>query len=344
MALKNYIGISRDHSRSMYNITRSAARDYNDNVAAIKEAAIKNNLDTIVSVVKCGVGPCAQVLRETINSNVNVLRPIPEHGYIADGSGTPLFDSIGELIELFKTVPDANDPEVSFVIMVITDGEENRSQRWPAVKLAEEIRRLQASDRWTFVFRVPRGYSRTLVNFGIHPGNILEWDQTEHGVEVASAATRSAFTQFYDARAKGVTSTNKFYADLSQVSLTEVRTTLNDISGQIKKYFVEPALHGIAIKDFTEQHGPHIPYRAGTMFYQLSKTEKVQDYKKICISDKKTGAIYTGIAARNLLNVPHYGQITLASGRLGDYDVFIQSTSVNRKLVGGTSVLYWSFA
>src|SRR5262245_47054417 len=103
--MKSYVGISRDHSRSMYPITRSAAKDYNDNIAAIREAAITNNLDTIVSVVKCGVGWRALVERETVNSNVQVLRPIDQ--YIADGSGTPLWDSVGELIEIMAGVPDA---------------------------------------------------------------------------------------------------------------------------------------------------------------------------------------------------------------------------------------------
>ena len=339
--MKQYIGFSRDHSRSMWNITGPAARDYNANIASIQEAARINNLDTIVSVVKCGVGAHARVDREVINSNVQVLQPILERAYIADGAGTPLWDSVGELIDTLSAVPDAADPEVSFLVMVITDGEENCSHQWSGARLNEKIRALQASDRWTFVFRVPRGYGASLSRrLGIPEGNILEWDQTARGVETASAATSSAMRSYFTDRSRGVTSTNKFYADLSQVSLKEVRQTLHDISGQVQRHQVQPLDHGVAIKTFIERFAP---YEIGCAFYQLTKTEKVQQAKQICICDRNTGAIYTGTSARDLLGLPHAGAITLAPHNLGNYDVFIQSTSVNRKLVGGTTVLYFPF-
>src|SRR5882672_320670 len=137
--MKNYIGLSRDHSRSMWSITRPAAKDYNDNIRAIQDAARNNNIDTIVSVVKCGVGPYASVEREVINSNVHVLQPINEIAYIADGSGTPLWDSVGELIDLLSEVPDADDAEVSFLVMVITDGEENFSKKWSSAAMSNRI-------------------------------------------------------------------------------------------------------------------------------------------------------------------------------------------------------------
>src|SRR5580692_9156244 len=114
MAQKQYIGISRDHSGSMRGLTHLASADYNLNLEAIQRASRDNNLDTIMNVIKCGVGHRATVDRETVNSNVQVLRPMSPSAYIADGNGTPLFDSVGELIELMENVPDANDIEVSF--------------------------------------------------------------------------------------------------------------------------------------------------------------------------------------------------------------------------------------
>ena len=323
----------------MYNITSAAAKDYNDNIIAIREAALTHKLDTIVSVVKCGVGSRALVERETVNSNVQILQPIRE--YVADGSGTPLWDSVGELIEIMATVPDASDPEVSFLVMVITDGQENQSVKWTAQQLSNRIQALQASDRWTFVFRVPRGYAHGLARMGIPEGNILEWDQTTRGVEVASAATQTAMSSYFDNRSRGVTSTNKFYADLSTVSPKMVKQALRNISAEVARHFVAPERHGIAIKTFMDEHGG---FRIGTAFYQLSKTEKVQEHKTICICDRSTGAIYAGTAARDLLGLPHHGTISLTPHHLDNYDVFIQSTSVNRKLVGGTTVLYWPYA
>jgi hypothetical protein len=101
--MKQYIGISRDHSGSMRPLASAAAKDYNSNIESIKEAAKTNNIDTIVSVVRCGVGLRGIVEREVVNSNVQVLTPLER--YTADGSHTPLFDSVGELIEILQAAP-----------------------------------------------------------------------------------------------------------------------------------------------------------------------------------------------------------------------------------------------
>lgn len=333
---KQYIGISRDHSRSMWNLSKAAARDYNDNIRSIQEAARSNNLDTIISVVKCGVGSPAKVVREVTNSNVHVVTPIHESAYVTDGTATPLFDSIGDLIETFSSLPDANDPEVSFLIMAITDGEENASQRWKTT-LGPKIRELQATDRWTFVFRTPEGYGATLSRLGIHAGNILEWQQTASGMAQAGAMTATAMSSYYAARSAGAKSTTKFFADLSKVSVNEVKHSLKDISKQVTRYFVGHTDDGSMIKSFVEKH---VPYQIGTAFYQLTKTETVQESKQICICDRKSGSIYTGMAARDLLGLPHLGAIRLAPHNLADYEIYVQSTSVNRKLIGNTVLLH----
>ena len=338
--MKQYIGISRDHSASMRSLARHAESDYNDNIAAIKAAAESNDIDTIVSTVKCGVGSRGSVEREVVNSNVTKLRPITK--YAADGSSTPLFDSVGELIELLEKVPDSTDNEVSFLVMAITDGEENSSSRYTGNSLGEKIRRLQATDRWTFVFRVPTGYKRRLVGFGIPDGNIEEWEQTERGMRESSVHTQQAVSSYFVGRTKGVRSTDRFYADLSKVSRSEVKAVLTDISQEVLIWPVKNG--GLQIRDFVENKLRH-NMQIGAAFYLLTKPEKaVQEYKLICIRDKKTGAVYSGPSARDLLNLPHYGTIKLAPGDHGEYEIYIQSTSVNRKLIAGTTVLYWSKA
>ncbi|AGS81147.1 hypothetical protein [Caulobacter phage Cr30] len=339
--MKTYIGISRDHSISMQSLSKAAARDYNSNIASIKQESQNNQVDTIVSVVKCGVGSYATVEREIVNSNVNVLQPIPEHGYICNGRATPLFDSVGELITLLESVPDANDPEVAFLIMIITDGEENSSKTWNASKLSAKIQELQRTDRWSFIFRVPRGQERTLARLGIPEGNILSWDLNTRGVEVATAATNQGFKDFYTARKTGQKSTTTFYADLSNVSVNDVKTVLTDISSEIEMYPVEMKYHDIQIADFIWNVRQKDLVK-GKAFYQLTKPEKeVQENKKVLIRDKVTGATYAGPSARQMLGLPTYGSVRLVPGNFKQFDVFIQSTSINRKVKSGTKVVYW---
>ena len=390
--LKNYIGISRDHSGSMSSIARAAARDYNANIASIRDNANKTNIETLVSTVECGYGRTGSVRRDLVNESVSSLRPINENDYSAQGSGTPLFDSVGELIEIFeavqkstpKSVPvdpytamgreelrqafrdafisygkmnneemrnflrnkfgtkTATTEDVSFLVMVVTDGQENASRRYDARSITQKIQQLQATDRWTFVFRVPRGGSRELIRMGIPAGNILEWDQTERGVEVATRATEQAFDTYYAARTRGLTSSKSFYTtDLSNVSKATVKAKLVDISPDVKFFDVKST---DSIKPFVEKKTGK-SYVAGTAFYQLTKKEdEVQDYKQIALRDKKAGKVYSGVEARNLLGLPHNGTVKVAPGNHAGYDIFITSTSVNRKLIPGTQVMYWEGA
>lgn len=345
--MKNYIGISRDHSQSMRGIASAALKDYNESVSAIRDAAETNNIDTIVSVVECGVpsSPAdvftsAGVRRAVVNSQIASLVPLTN--YHTPGGSTPLLDSVGELITILESAPDANDKDVSFLVMVVTDGEENSSRMWTAYRLAEKIRELQATDRWTFVFRVPRGYAKNLTKLGIHSGNILEWETTERGMTQSTVQTKAAVDSYYKARSLGATSMQTFYADLSNISAAAVSTQLVDISNQVTIYPIASTEQSIFIRDFVEKRG--VTYKVGCAFYQLTKPEKVQDHKQIVIRDRKTGSVYSGAAARQLLGLPHFGEVKVNIANLGQYDVFIQSTSVNRKLMANSSLLYWPTA
>lgn len=342
--MKNYIGFSNDHSGSMQNIARAAARDFNATVTAIQSAAVQNAIDTIVNVVQCGIRTQtngAAVVRQVVNSNVSALRPIDEYGYKANGNSTPLFDSVGELIDLLKSVPDYNDPEVTFLVFVTTDGGENSSRKWSGHTLGDEIRRLQATDRWTFVFRVPRGHTRSLARHGIPEGNIQEWDQSDRGFQASTVETAQAFNEFYANRKAGVKSTSTFYTSMKNVSAAEVKAQLTDISGEVTFWSVLSTEHNADIRPFVEKK-LNKPMLKGAAFYQLTKTEsKVQDTKMIAVREKKTGIVYFGPAARQMLGLPQYGNARVVPGDNGEWDVFIQSTSVNRKLMGGTLLMYW---
>jgi len=339
--MKTYFGISRDHSGSMRGIARAAARDYNSLIQSIKENSAAEQIDTIVSVVKCGVGVRGSIERDVTNSNVQTLQPINESSYIADGHYTPLFDSVGELIEQLERAPDAKDPEVNFCIMAVTDGQDNSSRVWRA-KLGQKIRELQNTDRWTFIFRVPRGYARDLESMGIPRGNILEWDQTDRGVAQASQTTEVAMKSFYQATKSGTKATKNFYStDLTGVTAAQIKKTLVDISGQVTIWPVEASDDAKQIRIFCEERLGR-DMKRGAAFYLLMKPEnEVQDHKQIAIRDKKTGVIYSGVNARQMLGLPYHGTVKVVPGNHGGYDIFIQSTSVNRKLVKGTQVLYW---
>jgi hypothetical protein len=329
--MKQYLGISRDHSGSMAHLKNAAMADYNNVIKAIKNASDVNKIDTIVSVVSHQ----GSIKYEVTNSSVNSLKTLTS--YPTPGSTTPLFDSVKALIDLLDSVPDKQDADVTYLVMAVTDGQDN-SSKISGRALGEIIRRLQNTDKWTFVFRIPRGERRSLEALGIPPGNIQEWDQTEYGMRESTDQTSSAISQYYGNVSRGIRSTSTFYADLGHVSRREVQNTMTDISGVVR---IEPVNYRTDIQSYVEQFTGR-PYLKGTAFYQLTKTEKeVQDYKVIVIRNKNTRSVYAGHNARILLNLPISGTIRLAPGNHGEWDIFIQSTSNNRILLPGTSVLHW---
>lgn len=335
--MKSYIGIVRDHSASMAPHRSSAAEDYNIVISGIKESALEHGIDTIVSVVKCGVGSMARVEREIVLSSANALKPI--NNYNADGSRTPLWDSVGEAISIHEAVPDVNDNDVSFLMMIITDGHENHSHIWSAARLRNKIRELQATDRWSFAFRVPRGYARDLQRLlEVPAGNILEWEQTEVGFRQAAVSTNTAIRAYTQSLTAGKRSTQRFYADLGEVKPSTIKREMRDISNNVLIWTV-PGPGNSVIKAFCEAMSGK-PYMKGSAYYELVKTETVQDYKELLVRRRSDGKVYTGAAARSLLNLPPYGVIRLSPGDYGEWELFIQSTSLNRALAPGTRVIY----
>lgn len=336
---KIYIGISRDHSGSMSHLTNPARQDYNETIQLLQETSRETGQDTFVSVVNCGSGRQAKVTVDTENTPIGNVIPLAK--YQAEAPGTPLFDSVGELIRLFETCPDANNPEASFLVMAVTDGEENCSRTWSARTLTDKIKKLQATDRWTFVFRVPKGYKRRLVQLGIPEGNIFEWEQTSRGVQEASVVTKQAFTEFYSGVKSGVKATTSFYTNLANVDLSEVKKQLVDISSHIQIWHVDTEAEGKNIREYCKfKLGRE--WKKGAAFYLLMKPEReVQDYKKIIIKSKTSGEYFSGAAARDMLGLPQYGTCKVVPGDHGDYEIFVQSTSVNRKLPVGTTLAYW---
>jgi hypothetical protein len=103
---------------------------------------------------------------------------------------------------------------------------------------------------------------------------------------------------------------------------------------------------GVMISKFIEEQGA--TFNKGRGFYELTKPEKIQGYKEIVLMDKESGDIYNGDEVRTILHLPpQVGQkdmdrqdVKIRPIDLDNWYIFIQSTSFNRKLVGGTRLLY----
>ena len=325
----NHVALVVDRSGSMGPLARKVVQVFNEKIAELRKNSAESGQETLVTLV-------------TFASQVHVAyRALPVDlvqgltGYLPNGQ-TALIDGVLEAARELESHAWGAVGDHAFLVEVLTDGEENYSMK-STFEAQREIGRLTREGNWTFAFSVPRGSRRYIVeHFGAEAGNIQEWDQTEVGLERAMAASAVGTQNFYAARAAGVRSVNNYFTtDASKVTASKLRKKSSDVTSQFIKKTVE---FETRIDSFCEAKfgGIYIP-GAGRAFYQLMKKEKIQANKEVLLLDKTTKHLYDN--GRELLGLPDF-EVKVEPGNHANYDIFVQSTSPNRKLVRGTTVYY----
>lgn len=133
----------------------------------------------------------------------------------------------------------------------------------------------------------------------------------------------------------------KLFQDLD-VKVEDARYTKTDSSGLISvpptRFQIVHVDHNVDIKSFVEGIGA--TFRKGRGFYQFTKSEMVQEHKEVVLRNKMTGDMFTGPEARNFIGLPFGVRGQIRPKLFDDYEVYIQSTSSNRKLIEKTKFLY----
>ena len=248
---------------------------------------------------------------------------------------TALLDATGQAIVDLSAIPGSDLENVSFLILVLTDGAENNSRKYKSA-LKGMIANVQTTGRWTLAFLTPPGGESTLMGFGIPAGNIRAWETSQTGIKQLGQAMQQGLQNFYQARSKGQKAiVGVFTTDLSTVSTTEVKTTLTEATGN---FVTLPIVSDCDIRTLVEKSLGAGSFKKGNGYYELNKPELVQEYKEVAIVEKATGKIYVGDDARTLLGLPIGARIKVRPGDHAGFAVYVQSTSVNRRLAAGTTL------
>ncbi|MFF2774004.1 vWA domain-containing protein [Streptomyces sp. NPDC058052] len=234
----------------------------------------------------------------------------------------------------------------SFLTFVLTDGQENASHRCPdapskqpralVAAVAEMIEK--QDDNWTLAVLVPDQMGRReAMNCGFPKDNVAIWDATStQGLEEAGQVIQQATEKFMVGRTKGIRGSRAVFSvgaeAVNRKTIEAAGLTPVDASG----YQLIPVARDAAIRDWVTESGH--TYRTGCAYYQLSKSEKIQARKRIAVLEKQTDRVYTGPEARALLGLPDE-EVRVKPDHNADFTIFVQSTSVNRKLVPNTRLL-----
>lgn len=328
--LSNHIAIVLDASSSMWSYRQEAVDVFNKQLATLQKAAKENKQKTTLTLITFNQYTRVHFSRKPIEE----CKPLTVHQYRPQGM-TALYDAVDEASSKLGMAGDRDDLHTSFLVLAITDGQENCSCRMTGETLGQSIRKAQGTDRWTYAFLLPGKEKQFAKMLGLPAGNCARWEVSELGIKQMGDLSTQSLTNYYGARAQGATrSTNFFTTNLADVSKEEMRKKLTDLSPKVREATVDERME---IRDFCQKRFGE--YKKGGAFYLLMKAETIQNYKQILVMEKNGSQIYGGQEARDLLKLPDYA-VRVHPGNHGDFLIFVQSTSVNRKVIPGTRLLY----
>lgn len=328
----NHIALVLDSSSSMTNIADSLVKVADAQITYLAQRSRELEQETRISIWTFSYWSAI----DCVVWDVDVLRLPSIASYYKPYGSTALIDATIKTINDLKEIPERYGDH-SFLVYVITDGQENDSKNHSNT-LNDYIRNLP--DNWTLAALVPNIVGKhEAKRFGFPTGNIETWDATtKSGVEEVGRRIRDTTDSYMAARATGIRSTTGLFStDLSTVNKTTIKGAgLKALTAS--KYKLVPVPHDVEIRQFTQDCG--FQYIIGQGFYELSKTETIQPQKVIAIVERgPRSKVYVGADARNMIGLPD-AEVRVRPDFNPDYAVYVQSTSVNRKLKAGTKYLY----
>jgi hypothetical protein len=323
----NHIALVLDASSSMQTIAADLIKVADEQIKYLAKRSVELGQETRVTVyvfsdyVKC------------VFYDKDVLRlPSIKDVYKTDGM-TALVDASIKSIEDLKKTPELYGDH-AFLVYVITDGLENRSNRSRS-ELSKLIGGLP--DNWTVACFVPNAAGKTHAeSYAFPPGNVQIWETTSEGLKDAGRTIASTTETYMTNRSSGVRGYKNLF-NMNHVSKDDVKNLTKLHPGQYRTIEVKDKVNiSTLVENITGR-----PYKMGEAYYQLSKPEKLQESKSIVIVEKKGRSAYVGSNARKILGLPDH-EVRVAPVSHPDFDIFVQSRSVNRNLLPGTFVLLMS--
>ncbi len=328
-SLINHVAIVLDASYSMSHLQSTVRKVTDEQIRSLNELSREHNQETRVSVYRFG-----EQTIECLIFDMDVARlPSSEELYSVLRENTSLIDAFLKSQDDLATTSTLYGDH-AFLTFVLTDGQENRSKN-PKSKMRDRI--FEAPENWSVGFLVPdRAGVSEMEGLGVLRDSVAIWDVTSaKGLLDAGKTMRDATATFMTNRAAGIRGTRSvFSTGLDAVNKRSVVTTLEPLKAN--EFTLVTSLGTSQIRDFvTEATGGYV---RGNSYYLLRKKETIQPTKQIVVVERATGKAYTGQNARDLIGLPNK-YVDVRPDHNPAYDIYVQSTSVNRKVTPLDKVL-----
>lgn len=204
--ITQYVAFIVDESSSMLERKLDAIRDFNQQIETLEKES-GDDIKTLVTVTQFN----DQVRLGDVVS-LDEINKLSEETYRPSGM-TALYDAIGDTaLKVAKRYRDDNS-DAAVLMVIITDGMENVSQKYNADKIKSIIKELEGTGRWTFTYMGIGSeddlFLRAAHSMGFTLGNVAVADNTAD----ASSRYTKGVSMTYQARRSGETQTSSFYMD-----------------------------------------------------------------------------------------------------------------------------------
>lgn len=339
----NHFVLVLDASPSMQGRDTELIRVADEQIAYWARRSQELNQETRVTVYTFHNTPTCVVW------DMDVLRlPRVESFYAIGGTGTALIDATLKAHADLSLTPQMYGDH-AFLMYVFTDGHENRSSLG-ATALNAALRSLP--ENWTVGAFVPGLNEKSeAIRFGFPRDNVAVWDiSSKTGVEEMGVQMRAATDAYMAGRAAGTRGTRTLFSTAADAvnAATIQAAGLRPLDA--KAYNLVPvtkprANQGVLNKDKARvweisEFVKHATgsFTVGTVYYQLSKKERIQGNKALAVFEVKTGKVFVGDGVRDMIGLPNV-ETAVAPDFNPEYLIFVQSSSINRHLVAGTKLL-----
>jgi len=341
--LVTHVALLLDGSSSMRTHAKDLIKVADDQIAYMARRSKEMNQEWRVSVY---------MFADTVTCliwDMDVLRlPSIASLYHAQGN-TALVHATMECLRDLRTIPQKYGNQ-SFLTYVLTDGEDNRAQAGGIVQFQSVLNGLAENE--TVAALVPNIIAKDNTRkYGFPKDNISVWDpNADSGVGEAMEDIRAATDAYMVSRASGLKGTRTLFSTAPDAVNADAIKAAGLKPLDPKAYMLVPVTkprepHGVLNRDkhrvweisgFARHATGN--FTVGSVYYQLSKKEKIGGNKDLAVLELATSRVFTGGGVRAMIGLPD-ADASVAPDFNPAYQIYVQSQSTNRHLVPGTKLL-----
>jgi Mg-chelatase subunit ChlD len=205
------IALVLDRSGSMETIREPARGAFNEAISRVRtdaDAGLAQGLQTTLSVVMFN----NQIEDVLVNASPDSIKTLGPDDYQPGGS-TALLDAIGHSIDMLEEAGPLGEQDAALV-MVISDGHENSSQKVSQADLVERMQTLEATEQWTFSFMMANVDITDLSKkMGTDKSNYASWVSDASGTGAVAQRLSRSVGSYMRERTMGRRQKKEFFKD-----------------------------------------------------------------------------------------------------------------------------------